>query len=72
MPEWEAHLTPEKGLWRPTVKHLFVLAKRHMIPVGVGQPNQAVDLTGVDQLKKRACPIDPVVSSLEMAQTDVT
>jgi hypothetical protein len=41
-----------KGLSGPTVKHLFVFAGRHMIPVGVELPNQAEGLE--DQLKKRA------------------
>jgi hypothetical protein len=36
----QATLQPH-GLKGPTVKHLFVLAKRHMISVGVGLPNQA-------------------------------
>jgi len=36
--------TRPKGLKGPAVKHLSVLAKRHMITVGVGLPNQPVDL----------------------------
>jgi len=36
--------SPEKGLKGPTVKHLSVLARRHMITVGVGLPNQPVGL----------------------------
>ena len=30
-----------QGLKGPTVKHLFVLARRHRIPVGVELPNHA-------------------------------
>ncbi len=45
--------TRPEGLKGPAVKHLSVLARRHMISVGVGLPNQPVGLGELRQLVYR-------------------